>query len=205
MATFRQQHWGVALVTLGLSVFAANVQALSYQAGTNSTQITQALDGPGLSISNLVVSRGQTEQYGVFTNGKSILAVDSGVFLNTGNLGSVQGVNYAADYSFNTKVVYADPDLTRLSPQAKYDPVIIELDIVPQGDRLNFVYAFGSEEYPEYVCSRFNDVFGLFVSGPGLNGVQNAAFLPDSHDPIAVNYVNSGVQGQFADGTSCNL
>lgn len=205
MVIFTQQRWGVALAAMSLSVCAASVQALSYQAGASSTQITQVLDGPGLSISNLVVARGQSEQYGVFSNGKAILSVDSGVFLNTGNLGTLQGANHVADYSFNTKVVYSDPDLTRISPQAKYDPALIEFDIVPQGDRLNFVFAFGSEEYPEYVCSRFNDAFGLFVSGPGLNGVQNAAFMPDAHDPIAVNYVNSGVRGQFADGAGCNL
>lgn len=205
MVIFTQQRWGVALAAVGLSVCAASVQALSYQAGASSTQITQVLDGPGLSISNLVVARGQSEQYGVFTNGKAILSVDSGVFLNTGNLGTLQGANQAADYSFNTKVVYSDPDLTRISTQAKYDPAIVEFDIAPQGDRLNFVFAFGSEEYPEYVCSRFNDAFGLFVSGSGLNGVQNAAFMPDANDPIAVNYVNNGVRGQFADGAGCNL
>lgn len=205
MVIFTRQTWGVSLVAACFSVCAVNAQAVSYQAGASSAQMTQALDGPGLSMSNLSVARGQGEQYGVFTNGKAILSVDSGVFLNTGNLGTLQGANHVADYSFNTKVVYSDPDLTRISPQAKYDPAILEFDIVPQGDRLNFVFAFGSEEYPEYVCSRFNDAFGLFVAGPGLNGVQNAAFMPDAGDPIAVNYVNSGVRGQFADGAGCNL
>ncbi len=134
-----------------------------------------------------------------------VLGVDAGVFMNTGNLGSLQGPNSSAAYSYNTKVQALDPDLATISSQAKYDPVTLEFDIKPQGDRLNFVFAFGSDEYPEYVCSRFNDAFGLFVSGPGLSGVRNAAFMPDSGDVVAVNNVNAGKPGSNADGAACNL
>ncbi|MEB4592206.1 choice-of-anchor L domain-containing protein [Candidatus Thiothrix sp. Deng01] len=189
-----------------LFLFAASVQAdVLYNPNASAAQISSVLDGPGLSVSNLAVTHGVTQQFGVFTGGKAIVGVEAGVFVDTGNVGSLQGPNISAAYSHNTGVVYADPDLTRLSSNAKYDPAIIEFDIVPQGDRVNFVFAFGSDEYPEYVCSRFNDAFGLFVSGPGLNGVRNAAFMPESGDAIAVNNVNGGSPGSQADGTSCNL
>lgn len=185
---------------------AAPVQAeVVYNPGASIAQLSGILDGPGLTVSNLAIPHGAEQQFGIFSGGKALLGVETGMFLSTGNVGSLQGPNNSAAYSHNTGAVYADPDIARFGSKAKYDPAIVEFDIVPQGDRLNFVFAFGSEEYPEYVCSRFNDAFGLFVSGPGLDGVQNAAFMPGSGDAIAVNNVNGGKAGSAADGATCNL
>ena len=102
-------------------------------------------------------------------------------------------------------VTYPDTDLTKLSAGAVYDPAIIEFDIIPVGDKVNFVLSFGSEEYPEFVCSQFNDAFGLFVSGPGFSTTQNAAFIPGTSDAITVNNLNVGVAGAYQDGTACKL
>ncbi|MDQ5767017.1 cadherin domain-containing protein [Thiothrix subterranea] len=179
--------------------------APAYNPNATPTDMTSLLDGPGLSVNNLSIPRGVLQQYGVFSNGGDVWGVKSGVFLNTGNLGSIQAPNNGAAYSHNTKVQYLDLDLGKISANAKYDPAIIEFDITPQGDRLNFVFAFGSEEYPEYVCSSFNDAFGLFVSGPGLTGTKNAAFLPDTGEAIAVNNVNAGKPGANQNGAACNL
>ena len=193
---------GVILLFLWATVVQA---APAYNANVSPSQMSAILDGPGLSVRNLSVTQGANQQYGIFSSGGDVLGVSTGVFLNTGNLGSIQAPNSSAAYSSNTKVQYLDPDLATISANAKYDPSIIEFDITPEGDRLNFVFAFGSEEYPEYVCSRFNDAFGLFVSGPGLSGVRNAAFMPDTGDAIAVNNVNAGAKGVNADGAACNL
>ena len=192
-------------ILLMLSYGTLTQAAPTYNANASTVDMTKLLDGPGLSVNNLSITRGVSQQYGVFSGGADVWGVGTGVFLNTGNLGSIQAPNNGAAYSHNTKVQYLDPDLGKISPNAKYDPAIIEFDITPLGDRLNFVFAFGSEEYPEYVCSSFNDAFGLFVSGPGLSGTRNAAFLPSSGDAIAVNNVNAGKPGANADGTACNL
>ncbi len=182
-----------------------SVQAgLAYNTNISTADIASVLNGPGLNISNVTVTKGVAGQYGVFAGGASIFGVDGGLFMNTGDVGTLQAPNNNAAYSHVTKVIYSDPDLVGISSGAKYDPAIIEFDLLPQGDRLNFVFAFGSDEYPEYVCSRFNDAFGLFVSGPGWSGTRNAAFMP-SGDAIAVNNVNAGAAGSKADGTACNL
>ena len=179
--------------------------ALIFNPNATTAQMTAILDGPGLAVTNLSVSHGVSGQYGVVAGGTSILGFEAGVFLSTGNLGSWQPPNNTGAYSHNTGVTYSDPDLISISSQARFDPVIIEFDITPQGDRANFVFVFGSDEYPEYVCSQFNDAFGLFISGPGISGTYNAARVPDSSDAIAVNTINSGAAGSAADGTACTL
>lgn len=179
---------------------------LTFNANVTAAQMAAALDGPGLSIQNAQVTRGASEQYGIMGGAKSLLGFDSGMFLSTGHLLSLQAPNNSPSYSYDTpQVVYRDNDLLAISPYAKYDPVAFEFDIVPQGNKANFVFSFGSEEYPEFVCSQFNDAFGLFISGPGISGTKNAAFLPGTQTPIAVNNVNGGSRGVKADGTACNL
>lgn len=203
-------RWGVLsqlVVGYLLLGMATQVHAgLTFNANVTAAQMAAALDGPGLSIQNPQVTRGASEQYGIMGGARSLLGFDSGVFLSTGHLLSLQAPNNSPSYSYDTpQAVFRDADLMAISPYAKYDPVAFEFDIIPQGNKVNFVFSFGSEEYPEFVCSQFNDAFGLFVSGPGISGTKNAAFLPGTQIPIAVNNVNGGSRGVKADGTACHL
>lgn len=51
---------------------------------------------------------------------------------------------------------------------------------------MEFQYVFSSDEYNEYVNSRFNDVFAFFVNG------VNCATLPGTAQPVSVNTINGG-------------
>ncbi len=197
--------WSVlTAVLVGLSSTAS--AGLSFNPNVTPAQMAAVLDGPGLSIQNAQITRGAAEQYGVLGGAKALLGFESGIFLTTGRVASLQPPNNTGSYSYDTpQALYRDADLLAISPYAKYDPVAFEFDIVPQGDRANFVFSFGSEEYPEFVCSQYNDAFGLFITGPGISGTRNAAFLPNTQTPIAVNNVNGGAAGSQADGAACQL
>ncbi|UJS25796.1 choice-of-anchor L domain-containing protein [Thiothrix winogradskyi] len=201
--------YGLALLCIPLTdTYAAG---LTLNQSASIAAMTQALDGPGLAISNVTITKGAKGQYGTFTGGTDVvgagpvIGIPGGLFISTGTTAALVGKNTNGSISIGTGVSYADPDLTLLSSQAIFDPVIIEFDIVPVGDKVNFVLVFGSEEYPEFVCSQFNDAFGLFVSGLGLDGTKNAAFLPNTNQGITVNNINAGVAGAFQDGSACNL
>lgn len=94
--------------------------------------------------------------------------------------------------------VLNDPDLNTISGGSYTNGAIIEFDFVPSGDTLSFNYIFASSEYTSFTCSNFNDVFGFFISGPGINGpftnnAENIATVPGTTVPVAINTVNSGV------------
>ncbi|MCB0619584.1 MAG: choice-of-anchor L domain-containing protein, partial [Saprospiraceae bacterium] len=74
------------------------------------------------------------------------------------------------------------------------DAAILRFDFEPTEPQVTFRYVFASEEYCDYVNSPFNDAFGFFLSGPGINGPYsgqaiNIATLPNG-TAVAINSVN---------------
>jgi gliding motility-associated-like protein len=106
-----------------------------------------------------------------------------------------------------------DPDLETLAAngQPSRDACIIEFDFKPAADTVTFNYIFASEEYHDYVDAAFNDVFGFFLSGDGIDGpftdnAINIAEIPGTHLPVSINNVNIGVGSTTCSGkpTGCD-
>lgn len=88
-----------------------------------------------------------------------------------------------------TNIDQANDDFST-SGTLTHDASILTFDFTPQGDQLEFSYVFGSEEYPEFANSSYNDVFGFFVND------VNYALLPDG-SPVAINNVNADRNSEF--------
>jgi hypothetical protein len=124
------------------------------------------------------------------------LDIVKGLFLTTGVPLNAIGPNNSPSVSgIHSISLSPDKNLSSLvgNSQLLFDAAVVEFDIQIDADSLIFNYAFASEEYPEYL--QFNDVFGLFISGPGLNGntkdtTLNLATLPDKKTPISVSAIN---------------
>lgn len=104
-----------------------------------------------------------------------------------------------------------DADLEILANDEITNGAIIEFDFVANSDTLSFNYIFASSEYEDYTCGSFNDVFGFFLSGPGVNGpftnnAINIATVPGSNNiPVGINTVNSGTaSGLFPNPANCS-
>lgn len=113
------------------------------------------------------------------------------------NLWGAPGPNDENTSSWTWNTVINDPDLIALEPTATNDVCILEFDVIPSCDTLQINYVFASEEYLDFVCSSFNDAFGFFISGPGINGpfangAENIATIPGSNDYVGINTVNDG-------------
>ena len=113
--------------------------------------------------------------------------------------------NTEQNASTNNNGVEGDSDLEELAGVASHDGCIIEFDFKPTADTVRFNYVFASEEYHEYVNSSYNDMFGFFLSGPGLSGpytndAENIALIPGTNTGVAINTINFGKGGKTCTG-----
>ncbi|HMC98392.1 MAG TPA: choice-of-anchor L domain-containing protein, partial [Flavobacteriales bacterium] len=171
--------------------------------------VQNVLLGGGVTVSNITfngVSNPGTAQEGTgsFTQATGDLGLAAGLILSSGYAPSAVGPS--SNFSSDTFIANGtDPDLESLIGGPVTDMSILEFDFIPTGDTLRFRYVFGSEEYPEWICS-YNDAFGFFLSGPGFagpytNGAVNIAVLPDGVTPVTINNVNNGLNNDPFDPT----
>lgn len=169
----------------------ADLSLLEVQGGMSAQHLVEnVLVGGGcFQISN-VTYQGMPTQIGTFSNGSSNIGFSSGIVLATGNIELAPGPNDANGSSFGFGILTPDPDLGPLANANVYDMANIEFDFIPTQNTVTFEFVFASEEYCEYVNSAFNDAFGFFISGPGINGTQNLAVVPSTNTPVSINTIN---------------
>jgi gliding motility-associated-like protein len=179
---------------------------------TASQLVQNVLMGFGVTASNISLNGVPFSANNVYPNvtyfnaGTTSFPIQSGVLLTTGNGIGAKGPNNTGSSTANTPPtpsVATDPHLNAIIPGATPLPtngVVLEFDFIPAGDTISFKYMFGSDEYPEFANSSFNDAFGFFLWGPGIsgpyvltgypNGGQTLAVIPGTTTPVTINTVN---------------
>lgn len=175
--------------------------------------VQNILAGSGVQISNVTFNgvAGTTvdEQCGDFDGTGTNVGINTGVILATGSVNVATGPNDQGGASEGSATtIVSDADLDAISTNTLNDLAILEFDFIPVGNIVSFKYVFSSEEYNEYVCSGYNDVFGFFISGPGINGpytnnAENIAIIPGTSTAVAINTVNLGVSGSNGTASTC--
>ncbi len=157
---------------------------------TNLQQAVQnSLLGAGVVVNN-VTYIGVDSSLAEFS-GSSSMGILNGLFIGTGK--STMLTNNLASYFMSDAASGpGDPDLQSIANGTTQDAGVLEFDFKVQGDSVKFNFVFASEEYSDYVNSSFNDVFGFFISGPGITGNQNIALVPGTASAVAINSVNNG-------------
>ena len=162
--------------------------------------------------------QGDSVQIAFFDATNTSLGINTGIVMATGEV-SVLDPSFTSTFPILPNTV-TDPDLLNVansvppllpSPHTNSftvssinDVAVLEFDFIPTSDSLSFNYVFGSEEYFAFENSQYNDVFGFFLSGPGIsgpysspsyhpNGSINLAIVPGSNPPlpITISSVNS--------------
>jgi hypothetical protein len=151
-------------------------------------QLLQCLLGPDVQVSNPVLTAAPGAA-GLFTGGSSIVGIDQGLVLSSGNVVTIVGPNLADDTSYDNNLP-GDPDLDALIPgYTTYDATILEFDFTClEPTVVSFQYVFASEEYNEWVGSPYNDVFGFFLNGVNIASVPGICSNPGI--PVAINNVD---------------
>ena len=186
------------LLPIALCCFSAAKAQLSITPNQTASQLANILVASsstnGVTISNETLTC-HTLANGEFS-GLTNLGINNGILLGTGNVltnGTDIGFNgLPADISSTSLSTAGDTDLGVIVGTNTYDACVLEFDIVPVGTYVEFEYVFGSDEYPAFNCSVFNDVFGFFISGPGITGADNMALIPNTSIPVSINSINDG-------------
>ncbi len=182
-----------AITAAAALLVASSANALVVTPEDSGTVLANTILGAGVSISN-VNYNGASGASGTFTDGiASGIGIESGVILSSGSAVLAEGPNDASNAGYNNSGVNGNAQLEALSGHPTYDTNVLSFDFEIDGGlggELYFNMVFGSEEYNEYVNTKFNDVFALFLDG------DNIATLDDG-TPITINNINNGSNAEF--------
>ena len=201
-----------AFLMLSLTAFAQDMSVATGGPFTPQNLISNIFLGEGVEVLDIQFN-GNPQSVGFFNQAQDEIGIDRGIVMSTGfaasNAGT--GVDQVGDDFSNSNMGtnLADPDLLAITGGVEVNDLVrYTITFIPISDTLRFNYIFGSEEYPEYACSNFNDVFGFFISGPGINGpftnnAENIALLPGTDLPVTINNLNSGTVGSNGSIGNC--
>ena len=185
---------------------------------TEEYLVNDILCDGGLTTANFS-STGFASGIGYFDGFAANLGFEEGVILSTGGIclpvpdcsvGAWQGgsgVSGDSDLELALNAINLNWDVNNVT--------ILEFDFVANSESVEFNYIFASAEYTSWTCSSFNDIFGFFLSGPGITGPYsnnaiNLAYVPEPEGavdyedwlavnsglytttPVAVNTINAG-------------
>lgn len=197
------------ILVLSISIFlhsAIDAQVLNQCHNNEIETVIETIIGDGLDYSNVTLN-GFDCSVAVF-DGTFRRGFDSGIILSTDGLNE----SGSTDVHHRSGI---EPDLSKQlemvgAPSSQlYNVITLEFDFVPSSDKFEFEYLFASNEYPNFTCSRYNDIFGFFLSGPGIQGpfsndARNIALIPNPHiedaftdTPVIINAINSGESSSF--------
>lgn len=187
----------VAAPLMFVTLLVAGASAQTITPVTDANTLAQTLAGPGVVVTNAMLNCSTTGS-GIFDATATSLPIQNGIMLTSGLVDSL----FTTSDWFNsggTQYDSADADLSNLivGGLIGHDKCVLEFDVFVTADTLRFNYVFGSEEYNDWVGSSFNDVFGFFISGPGIVGSENIAYVPSTSTAVSINNVNCGTNGAY--------
>jgi len=174
-----------------------------------ANDLADIIAADGVVISNVTLNC-PGGSYGTFnTPGNCNVGMENGIILTNGSAEDAEGPNSSGGITTDLSSG-GDTDLDELLFQSgsfttTQDACILEFDVFAPTDMLSFNYSFGSEEYPEFAPpnnTTFNDVFGFFISGPGISGdftddAINIALIPGTTTPVSINNLNATTNSQY--------
>lgn len=199
----------ILLILLLISSHLTWGQQITVNTGYTPTQLIQDVfvGGGCMQIQNITYS-GAAAAKGYFSNGTAAIGLANGVILSTGNASGAVGTGGSAGTFASTDMGQpgdATLDAVSATDAATEDRAALEFDFRPTISPLTFRYVFASEEYPEYVGTQFNDIFGFFISGPGITGQQNIALVPGTTTAVAINSVNQNTNATYYNANNGNF
>ncbi|MBK8558318.1 MAG: choice-of-anchor L domain-containing protein [Lewinellaceae bacterium] len=189
-------HFKYRLLALLCGLFLASGASaqLTVSSSGNAAALAANLVGPGVTITGAVLNcpSGASGTFAVGANNE--LGFNKGILLTSGNVSKAVGPNNDTRATVNNGAA-GNVTLNGLIPgYTTHDACMLEFDLEAIGKEVTFDYVWASEEYEEYYCTNYNDVFGFFVSGPNPTGGnytdKNIAIVPGTaNTAVSINNV----------------
>jgi gliding motility-associated-like protein len=185
----------LSFFTMGVSLRAQNIQFTNATTApyTPTNLISNVFLGSGVEVTSITY-QGNSASVGYFSSGSNSVGLDRGIVMTTGLVNSVGMASLGAESNGNTQAsvdipsTATAPELLPLTTSTSLNDIAVYIiKFIPTSDTLRFRYSFASEEYPEYACTDYNDVFGFFIQGPGFPTFTNIALIPNTNLPVAIN------------------
>ena len=161
---------------------------------TADYMVKKVLLGNGVLVGDVTYT-GEKHAISIYSDSTSQVGISKGILLTSGNAYYAIGPNKTPRSGWASSAS-GDEELESIARGKTWDASVLEFDFVTISENLSFRYVFASEEYLEYVGSKFNDVFGFFISST-KSKKTNIARLPDGKTPITVNTVNSEQNSEY--------
>ncbi|MCT4559092.1 MAG: choice-of-anchor L domain-containing protein [Pelagimonas sp.] len=179
---------------------------LPINTSASALQMAQTIFGDGVTVVSASYT-GDSRSSGIFSDGLNtspgFVPSDDGVILSTGRATDVtnsgpwwsNNSNVSSGRSTNTSGPNNLTDFNAAAGTRTYDASLLDIDFVPTGDVISMQFVFGSEEYPEYTTSLYQDFVGVWI-----NGVQVDVAVGDGDvDPTNINAGSN--ENLFVDNT----
>jgi hypothetical protein len=158
-----------------------------------TTTLAQTLLGTGVTLSGTPTLTEAGPQSGTFSGGQTnLIGFSSGIILSTGNAADAAGNYVGVDLPSTAEGGAGNAMLSALiGGTPTFDATVLSFSFIPNASTIFFQYTFASAEYPVFVNSAFNDVFGFFING------VNFAKIPGTNTQVSINSVNATTNSAF--------
>jgi hypothetical protein len=167
------------------------------------TAISTLLQGSNTTVSNVAINC-SPQAIALINATNSNLGIGDALFLSTGSVLDIASPNIATEISSNWGFP-GDANLADLTAQpftSSFDACIVEFDVVPAYNNINFQFIFASEDYLNPGSATYQDNCGVFVSGSGITGLKNLALVPGTATPVNAASINASTNATlFVDNT----
>jgi predicted aspartyl protease len=201
----------ILLFTFLLVVLKANAQMV-VTANASAISLVNTLLDPSIILVGVPTINCKGPARATFTatglQSAAIGGITTGIILSTGVATDIAG-NNGPTFLGATNIISTnnggatnDPDLQALIGKPNNDVCSLTFSIQPNFDTLSISYVFGTEEFPTYCpptdkSGTYNDIFGFFISGPGIAGTKNIATIPGTVINVSSLNINSVTNASF--------
>lgn len=181
---------------------------LTYNRFASAMNMANTIFGDGVTVTGASFT-GDSDASAIYSDGDTIspgvVPGDTGVILSTGDVRAFTSTGPQSNVRSNMTTPNSGPNnhplFDDIATGNTFDASILEVDFIPDPG-VNFItmeFVFSSDEYPEYVGSIYNDIFGVWINGDYVplaagNGEISISNLNESGGP---NLFHLNTQDQF--------